>query len=106
MTKVLYRKYYGNDLIVIEGHSGFDTVGKDIVCAAVSTVVCTLINCLHDEHSDERIKLVREVVNPGYVCFEVESFDFATERIKGVLDAVFTGFSMLADVYPNYISIE
>ena len=106
MTRVLYRKYYGNDLIVIEGHSGFDSVGKDIVCAGISTLVCTLVNCLRDECSDERIRLVREIINPGYVCFEVESFDFAKERITGILDAVFTGFSMLADIYPEHISIE
>ena len=106
MTKVSFRKYYGNDLIVIDGHSGFDCEGKDIVCAGISTLVCMLINCLYDECSEDRIRLVREVVNPGYVCFEIETFDFAKERINGLLDACVTGFLMLSEQYPEYVSFE
>lgn len=30
--------------IVIKGHSGYDELGKDIVCAAVSTMAITTIN--------------------------------------------------------------
>ena len=44
MTKVFYREYYDNTLIVIEGHSGFAESGKDVVCAGVSALVFTLVN--------------------------------------------------------------
>lgn len=32
--------------IVIKGHSGYDVLGKDIVCAAVSTMAITTINAI------------------------------------------------------------
>ena len=82
MTKIFYREYYDRNLIIIEGHSGYDVSGSDVVCAGVSALVCTLVNCLRDECSAERIQLLRDVVRSGYVCFEVESYDFAKERIK------------------------
>ena len=40
MIKVLVKK----DLVVIKGHSNYDTLGKDIVCSAVSSIVTTTIN--------------------------------------------------------------
>ena len=32
------------NIIEITGHSGYDTLGKDIVCSAVSSIVTTTIN--------------------------------------------------------------
>ena len=106
MTKVIYRDYYDRKLIIIEGHSGYDVPGNDIVCAGVSALACALINCLYDESSAERIRLLRDVVHSGYVCFEVESCDFAKERINGIFDAFVTGFLMLSEHYPQHVLFE
>lgn len=35
-----------NNQISIEGHSGYDVIGKDIVCASVSSIVITSINAI------------------------------------------------------------
>ena len=40
MIKVLKK----DNIIEIIGHSGYDTLGKDIVCSAVSSIVTTTIN--------------------------------------------------------------
>ena len=40
MIKVLKKE----NVIEITGHSGYDIVGKDIVCSAVSSIVTTTIN--------------------------------------------------------------
>ena len=40
MIKVLKK----DDLVEIKGHSNYDTLGKDIVCSAVSSIVTTTIN--------------------------------------------------------------
>lgn len=45
MIKVSFKK--NNDKIyelVIRGHAGFDVYGKDIVCAAVSSIAITTVN--------------------------------------------------------------
>ena len=43
MIKVLVKK----DKIEITGHSDYDTIGKDIVCSAVSSIVITTVNGIH-----------------------------------------------------------
>ena len=40
MIKVLKKE----NIIEITGHSNYDTLGKDIVCSAVSSIVTTTIN--------------------------------------------------------------
>lgn len=34
------------NVVTFKGHSGYETLGKDIVCAAVSSITCTTINAL------------------------------------------------------------
>ena len=48
MIKVLVKK----DIIEITGHSEHDTIGKDIVCSAVSSIVTTTINGIISIDSD------------------------------------------------------
>ena len=48
MIKVLVKK----DKIEITGHSDYDTIGKDIVCSAVSSIVTTTINGIISIDSD------------------------------------------------------
>ena len=42
MIKIKFEK----DKISIKGHSGYDVIGKDIVCASVSSIVITSINAI------------------------------------------------------------
>ncbi len=37
---------YNSNQISIQGHSGYDVIGKDIVCASVSSIVITSINAI------------------------------------------------------------
>ncbi len=106
MTKVCYREYYGKTLLSVEGHSGFAVSGKDVVCAGISTLVGAFINSVLDEESNGRLKLHRNIVRDGYICFEIERFGFSKERVGGIIDAFLTGFMMLAETYPDYIVME
>lgn len=42
MIKIKFDK----DKISIKGHSGYDVIGKDVVCASVSSIVITSINAI------------------------------------------------------------
>ncbi|MBQ8183120.1 MAG: ribosomal-processing cysteine protease Prp [Clostridia bacterium] len=106
MTKIYYREYYDRALITVEGHSGYAQSGSDIVCAGVSTLVFAFVNCILDEESNGRLKLIRNIVRDSYVCFEIEKFDFSKERISGIVDAFITGFLMLAETYPQCVKLE
>ncbi len=106
MTKVYYREYYDRYLLIVEGHSGFNESGKDIICSAVSILVYSLLNMLKDEESDRRLILRREVLNDGYFCVEVEPLDFSKQRTKGIIDTVIMGLSLLNEEYPEFIKLE
>lgn len=104
MTTVYHREYYDKQIFTVEGHSGFGRAGQDIVCAGVSTLAYTFLNCMLDEEAAGNIKLIRKIVRDGYVHLEIEIFGFSKERIKGMLDACITGFLMLEESYPEYVS--
>ena len=58
-----------SDEVIIKGHANFDDYGKDIVCAAVSSIVTTCVNDMqivnpkafeyNDDGSTISIKIVR-----------------------------------------------
>ena len=48
MIKVTINK----NTITISGHSGYDVIGKDIVCASVSSIVITTVNNILDIKKD------------------------------------------------------
>lgn len=106
MTKVYFRHYYDKFLIVAEGHSGFAENGKDVVCAGVSTLLYTLLNTLLDEESSDRVRIMRNIVRDGYMSIEFEAFDYAKERVNGIVDACITGLQMLAEAYPHNVRME
>ncbi len=104
MTTIYHREYYDKQLISVEGHSGYSDYGTDIVCAGVSTLIYTLLNCMLDEEASGNLKLVRNIVRDGYICLEIEFFDFSKERVKGIFDACITGLLMLSENYPQYVA--
>ena len=48
MIKVIKK----NNVIEISGHAGYDEFGKDIVCASVSSVIATIVNCIMNIDKD------------------------------------------------------
>ena len=106
MTGIFYREYRDSFIIIAEGHAGFSQKGSDIVCAAVSVLAFTLLNCIKNAESDKLLVVRREIVRDGYFCVEAEPFDFARDKVETIFDTCFAGFSLLADEYPSYINIE
>jgi len=53
--------YYQKDQIVkveVSGHSNFDQVGKDIICAGISAIVFGTLNALDNLVSQQEVKIV------------------------------------------------
>ena len=48
----MIKVFVSKEKIELHGHSGYDIVGKDIVCSAVSSVVTTTINGILSINSD------------------------------------------------------
>ena len=81
------------DRVRFSGHAGYDTAGRDIVCAAVSALYYTLAANLSDR--------------PGFTCRQ--DADGAELRCPGAAEAirfVTRGLRAIADAYPDYVRVE
>ena len=95
MIKVLVK----DDLIEIKGHSNYDTLGKDIVCSAVSSIVTTTINGI--------ISIDEKAINYHYqndtMIININKKDDITIKlINNMLDLL----KSLAKDYPKNIIVK
>ena len=106
MTKVeFFFDDDGNILkYIMNGHTGYDEHGKDIVCAAVSVLAQTgLISLL------EFLNLkISYLIEDGYIKVilpkNLNKDDFEKSQI--VLNTVLIGIKSVAESYPDYISLD
>lgn len=89
---------YNSELIKLEisGHAGFAEKGKDIVCAAVTALACTLEQCM--ENAGEGHCEWKE----GETCFTASG----TENLRPCFETVVTGLQLLAEEFPDYVNIR
>ena len=76
----------------IDGHAGYAEKGKDIVCAAVSALACSLVCYV-------RGKVERE---DGHMSFSAGKM---STRARGAFDCTYGGFALLADAYPTHVTL-
>ena len=84
--------------IDLKGHAGYDEIGKDLVCAAVSSIMFGLLNAL-DEMSNENVKMSVD----SKISIEALNADSKTQIILN------TGLVQLRTVeesYPDFIKIQ
>ena len=79
-------------LLEIDGHAGYAEKGKDIVCAAVSVLACSLVGyvsgCVKRED--------------GHMSFSAGKM---SSRARGAFDCAYGGFAMLAEAYPAHVTL-
>ena len=79
-------------LLEIDGHAGYAEKGKDIVCAAVSSLACSLVGYVNG-------KVERE---DGHMSFSAGKM---STKARGAFDCTYGGFTMLADAYPTHVTL-
>ena len=95
MIKVLVSK----KKIEIIGHSGYDVIGKDIVCSAVSSIVLTTINGIIS-------------VDPDAISYKYVNDTMYIENIKDdivtrkLIDNMVIMLEELAKDYPKNINVK
>ncbi len=80
----------------ISGHAGYAEKGSDIVCAAVTALAGTLERCIQEagEGSCEW--------KEGETCFTASG----TENLRLCFETIVTGLRMLAEEFPDYVTIK
>lgn len=82
----------------IDGHAKFAEPGKDIVCAAVSTLVQTLVFSITEITTDE----IQYDIQPGWVDIKHGTL---SEGAQLLMKSFFVGIRLIADAYPANVRI-
>ncbi len=95
MIKVVKEK----NIIEITGHSDYDTIGKDIVCSAVSSIVTTTINGIISIDSEA----IYYEYNRDKMLIEMKKNDEVTVKlINNMMDLL----KSLSNDYPKNIKVK
>ncbi len=107
MTNITVK--YKNDTIVsltAEGHSDFDEIGYDIVCAAVSTLMSTAANALEAVAKLDFV-IFDSDAETAYMYIELPRDLTEIQAIKSdvIFETVLVGLQGIAEAYPKNIRL-
>lgn len=91
--------------LAVTGHANAAPKGKDLVCAAVSTLVNTLYDWVLDKDEKRLLEanLHREA---GYCLIEAQAGTWQMERLIDCFEIICFGLERLARQYPEYITYK
>ena len=84
--------------ITIKGHANYDELGKDIVCASVSSMVITTVNAIL--RIDE--SAIKYSENNGVIIDIIKDDEITNKLINNLIDLLLE----LEKQYPKYIEIR
>ena len=96
MTKINYNVTENNFDIEVRGHAGYAAMGNDIVCAAISVLIQTLV--MHMENVTE--EWVAFIEN-GYAHVQGKG-----EKAVTSFETILTGLIAIENQYPQHIMID
>lgn len=89
---------------IIEGHSGYDDIGKDIICSATSMIVINTINSIK-KFTDDNVVINDIDDSKGLIQFSLD--DKYSEKTEVLIDALVLGLKSIKETYGNrYIDIK
>lgn len=92
--------------IEAKGHSGFDRAGKDIVCAAISTLIFTAVIMTEKMHSAGQLRQSSADIREGYVKITACAIEGKREKLQGIFESVTAGLQLLEESFPENIKIK
>ncbi len=101
MVKAVYDGSYG---FTVSGHAGQAPIGQDLVCAATSTLIMALVE--DTAQNEDKLIARKASVQSGYTYLKVVPSAEYKEACEGAFSVVRSGFALLSQRYPKYISYE
>ena len=83
----------------LEGHAGYAEEGKDIVCAAISTLLQSFIASVEELTTDN----LKCVISAGNAVIRYKDL---SEQAQLLMKSFFIGCQMIADNYPEYVTVQ
>lgn len=95
---MIYYSFKTNPYIIkVEGHADFAELGKDIVCASVSTATILSANLIKKLNQEDHVEIE---LSDGIFHLRVKT---QTKEIKAVCENLIWTLQELEESYPNYI---
>lgn len=88
------------------GHSEYNTEGPDIVCAAVSTLCGTWLECATAYEAQGVLANLIAKSEDGDYHVKVSPCSYFRDRILAAASAIITGFRLLQKAYPEHVNLE
>ncbi len=95
-----------NMAVSVVGHAGADVYGKDIVCAGVSALVCTLGAAVNRLDMRGVLEECRVQLCPGEAAVQCKAQGGFECLVRTVLDSLVLGLELLAEEYPERIEMR
>ena len=105
MTTIEFSRIGALTTVRMSGHAEYSP-GADIVCAAASVLVCTLIAALQDERDAGGLKFLVTRHEKGDAFVQFEPAPAAGVRVRAIADTALAGFSLLAGHYPDNVLLK
>ena len=104
MIRIIYDRE--NSRVDVSGHAYSDAHGKDLVCAAVSMLCHTLGAIARAELNSGRCESATVQLSSGSAHIWCEAKEDHREHVKLKLDTLCTGFELLQESYPEFVSYK
>jgi uncharacterized protein YsxB (DUF464 family) len=101
MIKVIY--YRDHNRLTVEGHAKSDEYGKDLICAAVSTLTLTMAANVGNLAAKDYVTAYTVRLDPGDAEISCSPRTRYRDSVKQVFMSVCAGFEVLTNQYPDYI---
>ncbi|NTW72857.1 MAG: ribosomal-processing cysteine protease Prp [Eubacteriaceae bacterium] len=90
--------------LVVSGHSGYDEIGKDIVCASVSSLTIAAVNGLIEY---VKLDFYYKVNEDGFLEFRIpEIYDEKQFiRAKAILETLYLGLKSIENEYKSFVNV-
>lgn len=94
--------------LLAEGHAGYADPGQpDIVCAGISTLLCTLEACLRDLEDSGGLRITDYERNEQSGLLRITATDvMRRDRLEGIVYAVLRGCIMIENQYPEHVRVQ
>lgn len=104
MIQVVYhRKYYR---VTVEGHAKSGEFGRDLICAACSTLAVTLADNIASLEACGSVREMTAELSSGSAEISCTPVSQLRSIVTVIFDAICVGFDRLSKEYPDYISYE
>lgn len=99
------RMYWDRLRLEVEGHAGYDIIGRDIICAAVSMLTGALIGVLEDAQTRGRTTF-DYTDKDGQMKIWADPSMGSLQEVKAYFRMCVKGMRMLAEQYPKNVEIR